>query len=100
LSRVRAAFMAQGNAYDAALATLELAEVYAGVGHTAAVKELAQASVPVFHDQGVHREAQHALDLFQRAAEEERVSAELVRGVVTYLYQSRHDARVRFHRPS
>jgi hypothetical protein len=49
--------------------------------------------------QGVHREARQALELFRRAAEEERVSAQLVRGVVTYLYRSRHDARVRFQRP-
>jgi hypothetical protein len=41
-----------------------------------------------------------SLDLFRRAAEEGRVSAELVRTVVTYLYRSRHDARVRFHRSS
>jgi tetratricopeptide (TPR) repeat protein len=97
--RVRAAFMAQGNAYDTALVTLELAEVYATLGRTAEVKALARESAPVFQDQGVHREARQALELFRRAAEEERVSAQLVRGVVTYLYRSRHDARVRFQRP-
>ena len=95
-SRVRAAFMAQGNAYDAALVTLELAEVYAAMGRTAEVKALARESAPVFQAQGVHREAQQALELFRRAAEEERITAELVHGVVTYLYRSRHDARVRF----
>jgi hypothetical protein len=46
--------------------------------------------------QGVHPEARRALELFRRAAEEERASAELVRGVVTYLYRSRHDARLCF----
>ena len=96
LRRVRAAFMAQGNAYDTALVTLELAEVYAAMGRTAEVKALAQASAPVFRAQGVHREARQALELFRRAAEAEKVSAELVRGVVTYLYRSRHNARVRF----
>ncbi|MBV8201759.1 MAG: hypothetical protein JOZ15_14145, partial [Acidobacteria bacterium] len=89
-----------GNAYDAALATLELAEVYAALGRTADVKALARESMPVFHAQGVHREAQQALELFRRAAEAETISAELVRRVVTYLYRSRHDARVRFRRPS
>jgi transcriptional regulator with XRE-family HTH domain/tetratricopeptide (TPR) repeat protein len=96
LGRVRAAFMAEGNAYDTALVTVELAEVYAAMGRSAEVKALAQASAPVFQAQGVHREARHALELFRRAAEEQRVSAKLVRGVVTYLYRSRHDARVRF----
>jgi transcriptional regulator with XRE-family HTH domain len=96
LGRVRAAFMTQGNAYDTALVTLELAEVYAAMGRTAEVRALARESAPVFQAQGVHREARRALELFRRAAEEQRVSAELVRGVVTYLYRSRHDARVRF----
>jgi transcriptional regulator with XRE-family HTH domain len=96
LGRVRAAFMAQHNAYDTALATLELAEVYASLGRTDEVKALAQESAPVFHDQGVHREARQALELFRRAAEEERVSAELLRSILTYLYRSRHDARVRY----
>jgi tetratricopeptide (TPR) repeat protein len=100
LGRVRAAFIAQDNAYDAALVTLELAEVYAALGRTAEVKALARESAPVFQAQRVHREARQALELFRRAAEEERVSAELVRGVVTYLYRSRHDARVRFQRPA
>jgi transcriptional regulator with XRE-family HTH domain len=94
LGRVRAAFLAQGNAYDTALVTLELAEVYAAMGRTAEVKALARESAPVFQDQGVHREARRALALFCRAAEEERASAELVRGVVIYLHRSRHDARV------
>ena len=98
LGRVRAAFMAQGNAYDAALVTLELAAVFAALGRSAEVQALAQASAPIFRDQGVHREAQRALELFRRAAREERVSGELVRGLITYLYRSRHDARARFQR--
>jgi tetratricopeptide (TPR) repeat protein/transcriptional regulator with XRE-family HTH domain len=100
LGRVRAAFMAQDNAYDTALVTLELAEIHAALGNTAEVKALAQESAPVFQAQGVHREAQKALDLFRRAAEEEKITAELVRGVVTFLYRSRHDSRVRYQRPA
>jgi tetratricopeptide (TPR) repeat protein len=100
LGRVRAEFMAQGNAYDTALVTLELAEVFAALGRTAEVKALARESAPVFHAQGVHREARRALELFRRAAEEERISAELVHGLVTFLYRSRHDARIRYTRPA
>lgn len=96
LGNVRTAFMARGIAYDAALVTLELAEVYANLGRTVEVKALARESAPIFRAQGVHREAQRALALFRRAADRERVSAELVRGVVTYLYRSRHDARLRY----
>jgi hypothetical protein len=92
--------MAQGNAYDTALVTLELAEVYAALGRTAEVKALARESAPVFQDQGVHREARHALELFHRAAEEERAGAELLRSILAYLNRSRHDARVHFQRPA
>lgn len=100
LGRVRADFMARDIAYDAALVTLELAQIHAALGHTAGVKALARESAAVFHSQGVHREARRALELFRRAAEEERISAELVRGVVSFLYRSRHDARVRYKRPA
>jgi transcriptional regulator with XRE-family HTH domain/tetratricopeptide (TPR) repeat protein len=96
LAEVRAEFNALGNAYDTALVTLELAQVFASRGRLAEVKALARESAAVFEAQGVHREARQALALFRQAAEEERVSAELVRGVVTYLYRSRYDARVRY----
>jgi transcriptional regulator with XRE-family HTH domain len=66
LSRVRDAFMAQNNAYDAALATLQLAEVHATLRRTAEVQALARASAPIFRDQGVHKEARRALELFHR----------------------------------
>jgi hypothetical protein len=93
LGGVRDTFIAQANAYDAALATLEQAEVYTALRRTAEVKALARASASIFHDQGVHREARRALDLFRRAAEWERVTAELAHQIVAYLYRSRHDAR-------
>ena len=96
LDRVRGEFIASDNSYDAALATLELAEIHAALGRTAEVQVLARESAPIFHAQGVHREAQRALDLFRRAAEEERASAELVRSVVAYLYRARHDPHLRF----
>ncbi len=85
-----------GIAYDAALVTVELAEAYATLGHTREVKALAQASAPTFHAQGVHREAQRVLDLFLRAAEEERASALPLRAIVVYLYRARHNPDLRF----
>jgi len=85
-----------GIAYDAALVTVELAEAHATLGHTREVKALAQASAPTFHAQGVHREAQRALDLFLRAAEEERPSAVPLRAIVVYLYRARHNPELRF----
>ena len=96
LDRVRGEFIASDNSYDAALATLELAEIHAALGRTTEVQVLARESAPIFRAQGVHREAQRALDLFREAAEEERASAELVRSVVAYLYRARHDPHLRF----
>jgi transcriptional regulator with XRE-family HTH domain len=96
LLRVRSEFMAEKNFYVAALLTVELAEVHAGLGHTAEVKALARESAPIFEDQQVHREAQRALAVFRQAAEEERVSGELLRQLIVYLYRARHDPQLRF----
>jgi transcriptional regulator with XRE-family HTH domain len=96
LDRVRGEFIDSDNSYDAALATLELAEIHAALGRTTEVQVLARESAPIFRAQGVHREAQRALDLFREAAEEDRAGAELVRSVVAYLYRARHDPHLRF----
>ena len=53
--RVRSAFAEQDNAYDSALVTLELAEVYASLGRIAEVKTMAHKLAPIFDTQGVHR---------------------------------------------
>lgn len=98
LERVRAKFVEDGIAYDAALVTLELAEVHAVLGHSAEVKALARKSAPIFEEQGVHAEARRALELFRKAAEAERLTAELVRALIVYLYQARQDPRLRFER--
>jgi tetratricopeptide (TPR) repeat protein/transcriptional regulator with XRE-family HTH domain len=93
---VRSGFERQDIHYDAALVTLEMAELYAGLGRTAEVKELARRSAPIFQEQRVHREAQRALALFQRAAEEERVTVRLVRRILDYLERSRRNPRLRY----
>jgi hypothetical protein len=73
-----------------------LAEVHAVLGRSAQVKALALASAPIFREQEVHREARRALEVFRRAADEERATAELVRRVIVYLYRARNDPRLRF----
>jgi transcriptional regulator with XRE-family HTH domain len=96
LERVRGRFVELEIAYDAALVTLELAEVHASLGHTAEVVALARESAPIFASQGVHREAQAALDLFRQAADREAATAELLRRLILYLYRARHDPQLRF----
>jgi transcriptional regulator with XRE-family HTH domain len=96
---VRARFTEQGIGYDAALVTLELAELLAASGRTAEVKALSRQTVPVFQGLGIHAEAQRALQVFREAAESERLSAELARGLVAYFLRARHDPRLRFEVP-
>jgi hypothetical protein len=93
---VRAGFADQGIAYDAALATLELAVLYLEQERTREVKALARQMAPIFKAQGVHREALAALKLFCEAAEKEAVSVELTRRIVAYLYRAQHQPELRF----
>ena len=94
--RVRAQLIEDEIAYDAALVTLELAEVHASLSHTAEVKQLARESAPIFQAQKVHPEAQAALELFRQAAEREAVTAESIRQFVVYLYRAQDDPQLRF----
>jgi tetratricopeptide (TPR) repeat protein len=96
LSRVRADFAEKKIRYDEALASMELAALYLEQGRTADVKVLVRKMEPVFRDQGIHVEAQKALELFRRAVEFETISLELVRRVVAFLYQARHDPELHF----
>ena len=100
LERVRAKFVEDEMAYDAALVTLELAEIHVTLGHRAEVKSLARESAPIFAQQGVHAEARRALELFRQAALQDRATAQLLRAVVNYLYRARHDPRLRFEATS
>jgi tetratricopeptide (TPR) repeat protein/DNA-binding Xre family transcriptional regulator len=96
LERVRAGFERQQIPYDVALVTVEIAELHASQGRTAEVKALVREAAPVFEAQGVHREAQRALALFRRAVEEERVTIDLVRGILAYLERARRNPQLRY----
>jgi len=96
LEGVRAGFERQQILYDVALVTVEIAELHASQGRTAEVKALVRKSAPVFEAQGVHREAQRALALFRRAVEEERVTIDLVRGILAYLERARRNPQLRY----
>lgn len=96
LERVRLDFGARDLAYDMALTTLELAELYLEKNRTGKVKELVRQMASIFRSQGVHREALAALKLFSEAAEREAATAELARRVVEYLCRARHDPGMKF----
>lgn len=94
--QVRGEFASRKIWFDTALASLEIAVLYAEQGRTEEVKGLARHLVPVFQAQDVHREALAALTLFRRAAEEERVTVELAKSLRAYFRRARYDANLPF----
>jgi hypothetical protein len=89
LGEVRQKFLADGNPYEAALATLDLVIPYLQEGKTAEVRDLADEMVTVFRDHDAAREALAALLLFQEAARRETATADLAREVAASLTRSR-----------
>jgi tetratricopeptide (TPR) repeat protein len=96
LAQARREFAIRGMGYDTALALLEEAVLLLEEGLPTEVRELARSLADVFRSNGVHREALAALRLFQEAAELETATADLVRRVLRFLYQARHDQGLRF----
>jgi tetratricopeptide (TPR) repeat protein len=86
---VRQEFLDLEMAYDAALASLELAGLYIEEGETAAVKVLAAEMVAVFRLQDVQRECLAAAITFHQAAERETASSALVRAVAATVGRAR-----------
>jgi transcriptional regulator with XRE-family HTH domain len=93
---VRRTFALLGNAYDAALASLDLAVLLLEAGEKAAVRALAAEMAPIFDAQRVHREALAALALFCDAVQSETATVELARRLVEYLEQARRKPWLRF----
>jgi tetratricopeptide (TPR) repeat protein len=93
---VRDELVGAGLAYDAALASLDLAALYARAGRTAECKRLAAEMLPIFRSREVHREALAALIAFQRAAEMEQVSLRLIKDLASFMQRAREDPELRF----
>jgi transcriptional regulator with XRE-family HTH domain len=89
LEQVQAAFTRLQLPYDAALAALELAELWLEAGRAAEVAELAVGLEWIFKAQGIAREALAALTLFTEAARRQAATAGLARQVVADLEQAR-----------
>ncbi|HET9678175.1 MAG TPA: tetratricopeptide repeat protein [Solirubrobacterales bacterium] len=96
LAQARRDFVARKMGFDASLTILEEAVLLLEEGQTEEVKKLSRGLAVVFQSNGVHREALAALRLFQEAAERETATADLVRRVLRFLYQARHDQGLRF----
>ncbi|MCP4656286.1 MAG: hypothetical protein GY856_12810 [bacterium] len=67
--------------FDAALCCLNLAHLYLENGRPKDANRLSGELFPVFHLLRLNREATSALLIFRRAAEQDRLTVELVRDV-------------------
>lgn len=99
LAAARDGFLAHGNGYDAALASLDLALLYEEQGRLDELQELADAILPIFRSQDVHREAAAALALFVKAASRKAARRPLIERLAAYLRQARQDETLRFEPP-
>ncbi len=81
----RQGFLDQGVGYDAALASLDLAMVYARQGRTGELKQLVGELAAVFGADDLPREAVASLVLFRQAVEEERVTVAVIEEVARRL---------------
>lgn len=98
LLEARKCFVEHGIGLDAALVSLDLANLYLNLGRTEEVKRLATDMLPIFDSRDIHAEALAALGAFQQAAELEELSRELVEEISQYLESSRHNPKLPFRR--
>jgi tetratricopeptide (TPR) repeat protein len=99
LRDVRRELIERDLGFDAALLSLDLANLYARQGRSAEMRRLAAEMLPIFKSRDIHREAIAALFLFQKAAEMERVTLGLIREVSSYLQESRSAAGLHSREP-
>ena len=100
LQTARDGLLSVGVGYDAAIAALDLATLYAEQGRTAALRQVAEEIVPIFEAQDVHREATVALMLFQDAVRAEQVTLRYLIELTRYLERARLDPSLTFQRPA
>jgi hypothetical protein len=81
LDTVRKEFLAEHQALDAALCSLDLALAYARRGDSLLQSRLAEEMIPVFTSLAIEREAMAAFLLYADAARKFRVSLSLVEEV-------------------
>jgi tetratricopeptide (TPR) repeat protein len=90
-SEVRTGFAEGELPYDAALATLELAEICLRQGRTREIKGLIDEMVAIFKACNIRREAIAALLMLREACEQERATVALLRTVTSELQRLERD---------
>lgn len=92
----RDGFIERAMGFDAAIVSMDLAALYLRAGRVEAVRFLAEAMIPIFQSQDIHREAFAALVLFQEAARREAVTLSLVKRLAAYLREASADQDLSF----
>ena len=96
LEQVQRYFTVKQIGYDAALATLEVSELYLEQGRSVEVRVLAEQMYWIFKSQEVQQEALTALRIFCEAARQQTATVGLTRQVRDFLLRAQHDPRLRF----
>ncbi len=99
LKGVRRELVERELGFDAALLSLDLADVYTRQGRGGELRRLAAEMIPIFQSRDVHRETLTALLAFQKAAEMESVTVGLIREVSGFLKESRATPSLRTREP-
>jgi tetratricopeptide (TPR) repeat protein len=82
--------------FDAALVSLELAEIYLKQERWGDLRLVAEEMLQLFRDLGVHREAIASLLLFREAVEREDATVDLIQRLARYLREAERDPSHRF----
>jgi len=95
-NEVRDGFLDLDSAYDVALVSLELAQLYAEQERYAEIQELASEMIPIFQSREIHRETLAAVKLFADAVRGEEEEHEAIGQLSAYLANARHDPSLRY----
>ncbi len=94
---VRSGFLELDAAFDVALVSLEIAQLYVEQERHEEVQHLACEMIPIFQSREIHRETLAAVKLFADAVRvEEEEQAETIGKLSAYLSNARHDPAYRF----
>jgi tetratricopeptide (TPR) repeat protein len=100
LVEARRGFLEQGVGFEAALVCLDLAGLYAAQSRAGEMRRLVEEMLPIFQSRDIHREAIAALIVFQQAVRMEKLSADLLDEIRSFLRRARTDPKLRFEYPA
>jgi tetratricopeptide (TPR) repeat protein len=92
----RAGYLAHNLSYKAAIAGLDLAEIWLERGKAAQVEELAKDMLATFRRLGIQREALRAVDYLDKACQKRQATPGLVRRIGQFLRRLEREPQLRF----